>query len=89
MEESYSIEELSEFAEEIIQRTGEEALSYYGKGKSKVKFDESLVTKADIRLNEFFRDRLYERFPEHQLFENGQGDREYSHEGKRFTGKLI
>ena len=54
-------------------------------GKSQVKFDETLVTEADIRLTEYFKEKLFAHFPEHQIFNNTQGDREYTHEGKRYV----
>ncbi|MEW6665005.1 MAG: inositol monophosphatase family protein [Thermodesulfobacteriota bacterium] len=78
-------EELNGFAIEVIRRSGEEALSYYGKGRFRQKFDEALVTEAELRLREFFQDQLYGRFPEHQVFSTNQEKGEgYTHEGKRY-----
>jgi myo-inositol-1(or 4)-monophosphatase len=78
-------EELGGFAIEVIRRSGEEALSFYGKGRLRQKFDEALVTEAELRLREFFQDQLYARFPEHQVFGSNR-DKEggYTHEGKRY-----
>jgi myo-inositol-1(or 4)-monophosphatase len=84
-EESRGIEELSQFAMDTVKKAGEEALAFYGKGISRLKFDETLVTEADIHLNEFFKERLFDRFPDHQVFNNSQGEREYTHEGKRYV----
>jgi myo-inositol-1(or 4)-monophosphatase len=78
------IEDLRQFAKEVISRAGEEALSYYGKGDPHIKFDEGLVTEAELYLTEFFQDQLVARFPEHQVFANNQGKKGYTHEGKRY-----
>lgn len=75
------IEELTQFAMEVVRRSGEEALSYYGKGMPAVKFDEGLVTEAELRLSEFFQDQLAKHFPEHRVFNNNQSRRDYTHEG--------
>jgi myo-inositol-1(or 4)-monophosphatase len=77
------IEDLGQFAVEVIRGSGEKALSYYGKGSHQIKFDEGLVTEAEIQLTEFFQDQLQANFPEHQIFKNNQEDHEYTHEGKK------
>ena len=41
------IEELSKFAMEFIKQAGKKALPFYGKGQSRVKFDQGMVTEAD------------------------------------------
>jgi myo-inositol-1(or 4)-monophosphatase len=69
---------------EVIRGAGEKALSYYGKGKAHVKFDEGLVTEAELSLTEFFQRQLHSQFPEHQVFGNTQEIRKYTHEGKRY-----
>ena len=80
------LEDLIGFAGEAIRRIGDEALAYYGKGSPAQKFDEALVTESELHLREFFQDRLYAHFPEHQVF---SGNREkndgYTHEGKRYV----
>lgn len=80
----HGIEVLTQFAMEVIRRSGEEALLYYGKGNSRIKFDEELVTEADFRLMEFFQDQLNHRFPEHQVFKNNQANTDYTHDEKRY-----
>jgi len=82
--ESHEIEDLTRFAMEVIRRSGEEALSYYGKGKPDVKFDDELVTEAELHLAEFYRAQLHAHFPEHQVFEGNQENKGYTHEGKRY-----
>ena len=81
----HEIRELMEFAIEAIQRSGEEALAYYGKGKSHSKFDEGLVTEAELHLTDFFQGELQARFPEHQVFGNNQERDGYTHEEKRYV----
>jgi myo-inositol-1(or 4)-monophosphatase len=81
---SPSLEALKQFALDVIKRSGEEALNYYGKGVSKVKFDESLVTEAELHLKDYFQTNLSSRFPDHQVFNNDRIDKEYSHESKRY-----
>jgi myo-inositol-1(or 4)-monophosphatase len=78
------IEDLRRFAQEVISLAGQEALSYYGKGDPYVKFDEGLVTEAELHLTDFFQNQLVSHFPEHQVFENNQGKKEYTHGGKRY-----
>ena len=75
--------DLIEFAMQVIQQAGKEALSFYGKAKPGERFDEELVTKAELHLTDFFQDQLSNHFPEHQLFTNNQEDMGYSHEDKR------
>ncbi len=81
---SHGIEDLTQFATEVIRRSGEEALSYYGKGKPNLKFDDELVTEAELHLTEFYQDQLHAQFPEHKVFEGKQENKDYTHEGKRY-----
>jgi myo-inositol-1(or 4)-monophosphatase len=84
-EEEHAVEELSRFALEVIHRCGNEALSYYGRGKSSLNFDEELVTEAEIRLWDLFRSQLRERFPDHKLFQGDLGqDKDYTHGEQRY-----
>jgi len=78
------IDKLSEFAMDAIHQTGEKAMAYYGKGKPHVKFDESVVTEAEIQLTDMFENRLNQQFPEHQMFRFGEVNENYSHGGKRY-----
>jgi len=77
------IDDLGQFAIDVIRGSGEKALSYYGKGKRQIKFDEGLITEAEIQLTEFFQDQLQDHFPEHRIFKNNQEGQEYTHEEKR------
>jgi myo-inositol-1(or 4)-monophosphatase len=79
-----NVEELSRFATDVIQKLGTESLAYYGQGKSSVKFDEELVTAAELHLTRYFIDALKSSFPSHQLFTNNQEEKNYTHEDKRY-----
>jgi myo-inositol-1(or 4)-monophosphatase len=80
----HGIEVLTQFAMEVIRRSGEEALSFYGKGNPRIKFDEELVTEADSHLMGFFQDQLDNRFPEHQVFKHNPANTDYTHDEKRY-----
>ena len=43
-----------------------------------------MVTEADLRLADYFQEKLNERFPDHHLFKYDQLNEKYSHEGKRY-----
>jgi len=81
---SARIEDLTAFAKEVIRQSGQEALRYYGKGKADVKFDDDLVTDAELLLMDSFQGQLKERFPEHLVFQQDQQNTGYTHEGERY-----
>lgn len=84
-EEAHEIEELSRFALEAIRRCGQEALTYYGRGKSSLNFDEELVTEAEIHLSSLFQRQLSDRFPQHKFFQGDLGeDKDYTHGEQRY-----
>jgi len=78
------IDDLLKFAIEVIHHCGEKALSFYGKGQKDVKFDEGLVTEAELQLREFFQDQLFARFPDHKVYKTDRGDDGYTHGAKRY-----
>jgi myo-inositol-1(or 4)-monophosphatase len=79
-----AIQDLGRFAMEAICLSGDEALAYYGKGSAREKFDEGLVTEAELRLRELFQAELYAHFPEHRVYMNSQSEEGYTHEGRRY-----
>ena len=79
------IEDLKSFALEFIQKAGEEALEFYGRGAPQVKFDETLITKAELHLNQLFQKALQARFPEHHCFDGQSPGEAYTHEAKRYV----
>jgi len=81
----HGIEELIGFAMEFIKKAGKQALPYFGKGKPQVKFDQGMVTEADLCITDFFQEKLNERFPDHHVFRYDQIKENYSHEGQRYV----
>jgi myo-inositol-1(or 4)-monophosphatase len=78
------IEELSGFATEFIKQAGKKALAHYGKGRPQVKFDESVVTEAELQLGDFFQEQLQEHYPKHHVFRYNEIKENYSHEEERY-----
>ena len=50
----HGIDDLSGFAMECIKEAGKQAMPFFGKGKPQVKFDQGMVTEADLRISDFF-----------------------------------
>ncbi len=71
--------EFLEFAENLAKQTGELALKYYGRGDPRVKFDEALVTEAELGIREFIRDFIAGSYPEHHLLGEGNDQTAYLH----------
>ena len=80
----YEFIELHQFATDIIRQAGDKALSFYGKGARQIKFDERLVTEAELHLTDFFNKQLRLHFPEHQVFGSNPENQDYTHEEKRY-----
>lgn len=78
------IDRLNAFALDVIHQAGEKAMTYYGKGRPQLRFDQRVVTEAELALTEFFQQRLAGVFPEHQLFRYDRVNSDYSHEQKRY-----
>lgn len=78
------IDNLCAFAKEFIKQAGKKSLTFYGKGKPNVKFDQGMVIQADLQLTDFFQEQLNQNFPEHQLFRFDQINENYSHDEKRY-----
>ena len=82
--ENRGIDDLTQFAMQTLQRLGEESLKFYGKGDHRIKFDEELVTAAELHLTQFFMDQLRREFPVHQVLEAYDENRAYTHDEKRY-----
>lgn len=74
------IDELRTFAEATMRQAGTEAMHFYGKGDPEIRFDENLVTEAELRLSESFSSRLKDRFPAHQVFGDVPLKTQYVHD---------
>ncbi len=80
----HGLEELTGFAVEVVRQAGAKALEYYGTGRPQMKFDERVITEAEIRLTELFHRMLEEKYPEHQVFARDRVNDQYSHDEKRY-----
>lgn len=78
------IGQLTQFAQDIIRQLGEAALSFYGKGKRYLKFDNELVTEAELHLINMFEKEIHTHFPEHQIYQNSIEIEEYKHGDRKF-----
>lgn len=79
------IDELSGFALDMVKRLGEKArCGFSGRGETRLKFDQSLVTQAEIQLSEEFSNELKAAFPEHRIFPDIREDHNYTHEENRY-----
>ena len=83
-EKRHGIEDLTGFAMDAIHLVGEKAINYYGKGQHQIKFDERLVTEAELHLTDLFQNQLQNRFPDHQMFKDNYESQNYSHKGQRY-----
>ena len=59
---AHNLTTLNSFALELIQKLGEKALDYYGKGDPKIQFDERLITESELHLTESFQEQLEKSF---------------------------
>lgn len=84
MEHGDGLEALTRFATELIRDLGEEALSFYGNRRTHLKFDDELVTQAEIRLLDMFETRIQNQFPVHQVYKNSQEIKAYTHGAEKF-----
>ncbi len=78
------LEEINRFSVDLVREAGKEALNYYGKGRTRAVFDQSLVTEAELRLTNFFQEQLRHQFPDHLAFSSSQISSGYSHDDKRY-----
>lgn len=60
--------ELFEFASILVKQCGEVSLKYYGKGNPDVKFDDNLITEAELAVQEHVGKAINERCPGHQIY---------------------
>jgi myo-inositol-1(or 4)-monophosphatase len=78
------LEDLTRFATECVLDAGQQALAYYGQSRRPVKFDEELVTQAELHLRDFFQTRLDGVFPDHHVFSIDALTEGYTHDAKRY-----
>ncbi len=78
------LEEMNRFSVDLVKQAGDEALNYYGKGRTRAVFDQNLVTEAELRLSNYFQEELSHQFPDHLAFSSSQIRSDYSHDEKRY-----
>ena len=62
------MEEYLEFAKEIAAEAGKIMLKYFKEDNgANYKFDQSMVTKADLEINSYLVEKVKERFPTHSV----------------------
>jgi len=80
----HGIDALTTFAINAIRSAGRAALDSFGKGKGTAKFDEALVTRAELQISQRFRKLLLDRYPDHQMFTSKTPDTAYTHDNRRY-----
>ena len=79
-----SIEELTAFARDVLGQLGTESLTFYGKHQSDKRFDQNLVTEAELHLRTCFEEVVNGRFPHHQVFDGTSVTDTYTHDASRY-----
>jgi myo-inositol-1(or 4)-monophosphatase len=78
------IDSLTQFAVSAIRSAGDAAMQRFGQGKTSVKFDEGLVTRAELQIGQCFQDALNQQFPDHCMFTSRTLDTSYTHDSRRY-----
>ncbi|MBU1238474.1 hypothetical protein KJ865_02090, partial [Myxococcota bacterium] len=69
------------FAEEIVREGGAIALKHYGNADPMLKFDMSLVTEADLEVQDHLETKIGEMFPDHAFLGEERGSKAVEHHG--------
>ncbi len=80
----HGIEALTTFAINAIRSAGQVAMENFGKGRGPVKFDEGLITRAELTISKRFRQSMENRYPDHRMFTSGMPDTTYTHDSRRY-----
>lgn len=80
----HGIEALTTFAIDAIRDAGEVAMESYGKGKGPAKFDEDLVTRAELQISQCFKKAVDSQYPDHRTFTSKALDTGYTHGNRRY-----
>jgi myo-inositol-1(or 4)-monophosphatase len=80
----HGIEALTAFAVKAIRSAGQAALNSFGKGRGPAKFDEGLVTRAELQTSQRFQQELDNRYPDHRMFTSTSLDTAYTHDNRRY-----
>jgi hypothetical protein len=80
----HGIDALTAFALDAIRRSGQTALDYFGKGRGATKFDQGLVTRAELQISTCFQQALDNQYPDHRMFTSKTLDTTYTHGNRRY-----
>lgn len=81
---NHGLENLMAFAIDAIRGAGQIALESFSRSGGVTKFDENLVTRAELQISQDFQRRLDQSFPDHQLFDSRRLDTDYTHDSRRY-----
>ena len=76
-----SADELLEFALKMTKECGITAMKYYGRGDPHVKFDDGLITEAEIAILGTAKDQLDRLTPQPTIYGEGEIGTSYKHGG--------
>ncbi len=77
--ERHELNELVTFAKALARGGGAIAMSCYGRARPTFKYDETLVTEADIAVQDYIREEIAAAYPHHHfLGEEGVQDESYT-----------
>ena len=62
-----TLREIEDFSRAVVRSGGELALHHFGHADPEVKYDESLVTEADLEVQDHIRNEVSKRFPDHSF----------------------
>ncbi|MFO7716576.1 inositol monophosphatase family protein [Desulfosarcina sp.] len=80
----HGIEALTAFAVEALRSAGQTAMDSFGKAGGSAKFDEGLVTTAELQISKRFQNALDDRYPDHRMFSSRRLDTAYTHDNRRY-----
>jgi myo-inositol-1(or 4)-monophosphatase len=72
------------FAINAIRSAGETAMVSFGKGRGPAKFDQGLVTRAELQISQHFQQALNSQYPDHLMFTSKSLDTAYTHDSRRY-----
>jgi myo-inositol-1(or 4)-monophosphatase len=65
--ERSTLQEIHDFARAVVRSGGELAMHHFGHADPEVKYDETLVTEADLEVQEHIRREVQKKFPKHSF----------------------
>ncbi|MGD9016415.1 MAG: inositol monophosphatase family protein [Desulfobacterales bacterium] len=78
------VDELNDFAVDVLRKSGSNALKWFGKGKVGLRFDKEMVTEVELKLTNDFQEMLKSRFPDHHIYDGNIEETGYTHGAGRY-----